>query len=65
MKWLLAASLLLAGCATGKKSFEIQCLDPIRIDRIEGPVIVSDDNVIFYDSKGKLVKVKSETCGVR
>lgn len=55
--------LFLGGCAHQQRSVELQCTPAIKED-VEGPVIMRDGDLVFYDSKGRLRKVTG-TCGVR
>lgn len=61
---IAALATLLSGCAT-QRYIEIQCLDRPRAEVVEGPVIVNEEDIIFYDSRNKLRKVSKETCGVK
>jgi hypothetical protein len=55
---------LLMGCAT-ERYLEIQCLDRPRAETVEGPVIVNEEDIIYYDARNKLRKVSKETCGIK
>ncbi len=66
-KWViavLAILVLLCGCATPRAFLQLQCLNsPTQV--IEGPVIIEEDKVIYYDRKGKLTKEMATTCGIK
>jgi hypothetical protein len=61
--FLFLFALAMAGCAHTQRSVELQCTPALKED-IDGPVIMKDGELVFYDSKGHLRKV-SGTCGVR
>ena len=67
ISWWAAISVLavmVQGCVT-QRYLEIQCLDRPRAEAVEGPVIVNEEDIIYYDARNKLRKVSKETCGIK
>ncbi len=63
---VLIVLLFAQGCAPRKAYLELQCLDrPTHVEYIQGPVIMDEENIIYYDKKDRLTKLSRETCGVR
>lgn len=62
---LVLACALFSGCAHSRKSVELQCVGPSSLQgEVEGPVIIKDGEMVWYDAKHKLRKT-SGVCGIR